>query len=79
MPSIVTSSEPRLHEAEIREWMSGNLCRCGAYNGIVAAILDVARVMRPFAYVKPADVDAAIRAAAQPNATFSAAAPTWST
>jgi xanthine dehydrogenase YagT iron-sulfur-binding subunit len=20
---------------EIREWMSGNLCRCGAYNGIV--------------------------------------------
>ncbi len=25
-------------EAEIREWMSGNLCRCGAYNGIVAAV-----------------------------------------
>ena len=25
-------------DAEIREWMSGNLCRCGAYNGIVAAI-----------------------------------------
>jgi xanthine dehydrogenase YagT iron-sulfur-binding subunit len=24
--------------AEIREWMSGNLCRCGAYNGIVEAI-----------------------------------------
>jgi xanthine dehydrogenase YagT iron-sulfur-binding subunit len=23
---------------EIREWMSGNLCRCGAYNGIVQAI-----------------------------------------
>ena len=23
---------------EIREWMSGNLCRCGAYNGIVEAI-----------------------------------------
>jgi len=23
---------------EIREWMSGNLCRCGTYNGIVAAI-----------------------------------------
>jgi xanthine dehydrogenase YagT iron-sulfur-binding subunit len=22
----------------IREWMSGNLCRCGAYNGIVEAI-----------------------------------------
>ncbi|MGB8169584.1 MAG: 2Fe-2S iron-sulfur cluster-binding protein, partial [Chthoniobacteraceae bacterium] len=23
---------------EIREWMSGNLCRCGAYPNIVAAI-----------------------------------------
>jgi xanthine dehydrogenase YagT iron-sulfur-binding subunit len=23
---------------QIREWMSGNLCRCGAYNGIVEAI-----------------------------------------
>ena len=23
---------------EIREWMSGNVCRCGAYTGIVAAI-----------------------------------------
>jgi xanthine dehydrogenase YagT iron-sulfur-binding subunit len=25
-------------DAEIREWMSGNLCRCGAYNGILSAI-----------------------------------------
>jgi xanthine dehydrogenase YagT iron-sulfur-binding subunit len=29
-------------DAEIREWMSGNLCRCGAYPNIVAAIRDVA-------------------------------------
>jgi xanthine dehydrogenase YagT iron-sulfur-binding subunit len=27
---------------EIREYMSGNLCRCGAYVGILAAIQDVA-------------------------------------
>jgi xanthine dehydrogenase YagT iron-sulfur-binding subunit len=27
---------------EIRDWMSGNLCRCGAYDNIVAAIRDVA-------------------------------------
>ena len=26
---------------QVREQMSGNLCRCGAYNNIVAAILDV--------------------------------------
>ena len=27
---------------EIREWMSGNICRCGAYPNIVAAVRDVA-------------------------------------
>ena len=32
-----------LTAVEIRERMSGNLCRCGAYNGIVAAIQEVAR------------------------------------
>jgi len=29
---------------EIRDWMSGNVCRCGAYDHIVAAIQDAARV-----------------------------------
>jgi xanthine dehydrogenase YagT iron-sulfur-binding subunit len=28
---------------EIREWMSGNICRCGAYTNIVAAITTVAK------------------------------------
>lgn len=32
-----------LTPAEIRERMSGNICRCGAYPGIVAAIEDVHR------------------------------------
>ncbi len=27
-------------EEEVRERMSGNLCRCGAYNGIVAAVTE---------------------------------------
>jgi xanthine dehydrogenase YagT iron-sulfur-binding subunit len=31
---------------QIREYMSGNLCRCGAYAGIVAAIEDAAPKMR---------------------------------
>ncbi len=31
---------------EIREYMSGNLCRCGAYVGIVNAIQDAAAKMR---------------------------------
>ncbi|MFJ6082285.1 (2Fe-2S)-binding protein [Streptomyces sp. NPDC092369] len=29
--------------AEIREWMSGNLCRCGAYTNIVSAIQQTAK------------------------------------
>ena len=30
---------------ETRDWMSGNLCRCGAYDHIVAAIQDAARAI----------------------------------
>ncbi len=31
-------------EASVREWMSGNLCRCGAYPNIVAAVRAAAGV-----------------------------------
>ena len=47
-PSLVTAPDTPVDEAvplsddEIRERMSGNLCRCGAYVDIVAAIRDVA-------------------------------------
>jgi xanthine dehydrogenase YagT iron-sulfur-binding subunit len=44
-PSHVTvdlQADPQLDEAEIRERMSGNLCRCGAYANIVPAISDAA-------------------------------------
>ncbi|MBV9493067.1 MAG: 2Fe-2S iron-sulfur cluster binding domain-containing protein [Acidobacteria bacterium] len=30
-------------DAEIREWMSGNICRCGAYEGILAAVKEAAK------------------------------------
>ncbi|HSY88910.1 MAG TPA: (2Fe-2S)-binding protein [Verrucomicrobiae bacterium] len=33
-------------DAEIREYMSGNLCRCGAYPHIVAAVRQAAEVAR---------------------------------
>jgi xanthine dehydrogenase YagT iron-sulfur-binding subunit len=36
------SAEPRLGPEEIRERMSGNICRCGAYPNIVAAIEEAA-------------------------------------
>jgi xanthine dehydrogenase YagT iron-sulfur-binding subunit len=32
--------------ASIREWMSGNLCRCGAYCNIVDAVRDAAQGLR---------------------------------
>lgn len=40
----LTSSPPleALSEAEIKERLSGNLCRCSAYNGIVAAVQQAA-------------------------------------
>src|SRR6201995_3827854 len=45
-PSPATGDVPAmdipLPNLEIRERMSGNVCRCGAYNGIVAAIDQVA-------------------------------------
>ena len=37
------SEEDELDEETVKENMSGNLCRCGAYPGITAAILQVAR------------------------------------
>lgn len=45
MPSYVTPNLSRiahLSRDEVRERMSGNLCRCGAHNGIIDAILAVA-------------------------------------
>ena len=45
MPSFVSAdlnATPPLGEAEIRERMSGNICRCSAYPNIVAAISEVA-------------------------------------
>jgi xanthine dehydrogenase YagT iron-sulfur-binding subunit len=44
-PSVVTAdlnAPGHLTDAEIRERMSGNICRCSAYPNIVAAIRDVA-------------------------------------
>ncbi|MBR0663070.1 2Fe-2S iron-sulfur cluster binding domain-containing protein [Roseomonas hellenica] len=46
IPSYVTADlaaeRLTLSREEVRERMSGNLCRCGAHNGIVEAILRVA-------------------------------------
>jgi xanthine dehydrogenase YagT iron-sulfur-binding subunit len=51
-PSHVTADVRRtgpvaqLSDAEIRERMSGNICRCGAYPGIVAAVREVSLMPR---------------------------------
>ena len=36
------AAAPKVTEAEIRERMSGNICRCGAYSNIAEAITEVA-------------------------------------
>ena len=51
VPSHVTrdvaSSQLELSDVEIRERMSGNICRCAAYPNIVAAIRDAIQAERP--------------------------------
>jgi len=45
IPSHVTAdltAQPQVTAAELRERMSGNICRCGAYSNIVEAITEVA-------------------------------------
>jgi xanthine dehydrogenase YagT iron-sulfur-binding subunit len=45
IPSHVSAdlnAKPLLSEAELRERMSGNICRCGAYSNIIDAITEVA-------------------------------------
>ncbi len=39
----LTAAAVELDDAEIRERMSGNLCRCGAYANIVPAVAEAAR------------------------------------
>ncbi|MDN3563598.1 aldehyde dehydrogenase iron-sulfur subunit PaoA [Paeniroseomonas aquatica] len=46
VPSHVTAdlmATPQVTADELRERMSGNICRCGAYSNIVDAIIEVAR------------------------------------
>jgi len=41
--AVALLNETRAHtDDEIREFMSGNICRCGAYPNILAAIREVA-------------------------------------
>jgi xanthine dehydrogenase YagT iron-sulfur-binding subunit len=48
MPSAVTAAAgARLSAEEIKERMSGNICRCGAYLGITQAMLDYSRQKLP--------------------------------
>jgi xanthine dehydrogenase YagT iron-sulfur-binding subunit len=45
IPSHVSAdltARPQLTGPELRERMSGNICRCGAYSNIVDAIVEVA-------------------------------------
>lgn len=37
------TAKPTMSDEEIRERMSGNICRCGAYPNIVAAVRAVAQ------------------------------------
>ena len=70
-----------LSHDELRERMSGNLCRCGAYNGIVDAIHETfgdgragsqagGRLMTPFTYERASDVERGSGARARAGAKY---------
>jgi xanthine dehydrogenase YagT iron-sulfur-binding subunit len=64
MPSVVTrdlgAGTVVLDREELQERMSGNLCRCGAYNGIVDAIAEiVAAEPSPSSSPSPSTTEAA--------------------
>jgi xanthine dehydrogenase YagT iron-sulfur-binding subunit len=55
----VSAASVRLTDDEIRERMSGNICRCGAYPGIVGAIREVhsgKKAERTWSYAEPAEL-----------------------
>lgn len=77
MPSLVTADlnqrQTALSDEEIRERMSGNICRCSAYPNIVAAIKDASGVAtcKPFSYERAASPrGAAASVAGRPGAKF---------
>ena len=71
-------------DAAIREFMSGNLCRCAAYPNIVAAISQVQdrhegeRLMRSFAFERPDDIGRGAPRLSRQCASFSPAARRFS-
>jgi carbon-monoxide dehydrogenase small subunit len=50
------AENPAPSEADVREWMTGNLCRCTGYYGIVASVLAAAG-RQPTEAFRPAVVD----------------------
>ena len=44
--TALLGERPDPSEGEVRDWMSGNLCRCTGYGGIVASVLAAAAARR---------------------------------
>ena len=51
-PAVERVADIVLTDDEIRERMSGNLCRCGAYTNIVAAVRAAARAQNAHGRVR---------------------------
>jgi xanthine dehydrogenase YagS FAD-binding subunit len=79
---LIQEAQAGTDPERIREGMSGNLCRCGAYAGITEAVLDAhnaidaadrKQILNRFEYVRPTTIAEAVAAAAEPGAAYLAA------
>jgi carbon-monoxide dehydrogenase small subunit len=68
-PGILLTAEallkeiPNPSEDQIREWISGNLCRCTGYQNIIVAIREAAKVLnggQPLICVRPSQCEAIV-------------------
>jgi xanthine dehydrogenase YagT iron-sulfur-binding subunit len=51
---LITEGEAGSDPERVREGMSGNLCRCGAYQGITQAVLEAQKALAAASRREPA-------------------------
>jgi len=73
--TALLSAHPQLDEATVVEWLTGHLCRCTGYYGIVASVLAASGATPESASRPPIEIAAADGAASAGGSAAAEAAP----